>query len=78
MMTHLYITARPATPIYGVKKMSHRKCIINHDLASSIIQYISNFFYRNGEHKVSYKLVSFTCSVVQWLASYGEWKVEEK
>ena len=40
IITHLYITACLAMPTYGIKKVSHRKCIINHDL-STIHEYHS-------------------------------------
>ena len=36
MITRLYVTAHPATPTYGIyiyKRVSHIKCIINHDLS---------------------------------------------
>ena len=32
MITCLYVMAHPATLTYAIKKVSHRKCIINHDL----------------------------------------------
>ena len=45
-----------------------------HKHYSCFILCISKTIYRNGEHKICYKLVLVMCSVDRQLASYGEWK----
>ena len=57
------------TPTYGIKKSPIENVLqimTSHTIQehySCIKQYISKINYRNGEHKICYKLVLFTCSV---------------